>query len=93
MRTRKLAGFRLWALRLYPRRTFPTNDHFIQGKNTQVLAALIQTLTLAEKAADATPIPYLKGVIGMVLVMVECAQVSIICIQESMLTLKPGVPV
>ncbi|KAF7369797.1 hypothetical protein MVEN_00312200 [Mycena venus] len=40
----------------------------------QKLAILVSTLTLAEKAAEASPVPYLKGAIGFALEVVKCVQ-------------------
>jgi hypothetical protein len=43
---------------------------------TQKLSVLIQILAIAEKTAEATKVPFLKGSIGTALAIAECAQVS-----------------
>jgi hypothetical protein len=46
-----------------------------ERKGTQNLSALIQVLTIAEKTAEATKIPFLKGAIGTALAVADCALV------------------
>lgn len=56
--------------------------------HTENLSILIQTLTIAEKAAEATKIPFLKGAIATALVIAECVQVcdhGIAMIQDALI--------
>ncbi|KAJ6463555.1 hypothetical protein C8R45DRAFT_1026163 [Mycena sanguinolenta] len=46
----------------------------VAERTHQRLAILIESLTFAEKAAEATPVPYLKGAIGFALEVVKCVQ-------------------
>lgn len=63
--------FKLPSIRIRRSRSSTNGETEIQGK----LAAMIQTLNFAEKVAEASSVPFLKGAIGLVIVVAECARV------------------
>lgn len=69
--------FKTFNWRLIRRRRGPPGDSPRQeSRSIERLSALVLSLRLLEKAAEATPVPYLKGAIGMTLVIAECALVG-----------------
>ena len=67
----------LRSIRLRRRSKPGSHDDPTSQGGTDKLAAVVQALTFAVKTAEATSIPYLKGAIGMALVIAECIRVSV----------------
>jgi hypothetical protein len=60
-----------------PRRSnMPRRSHFsVSGDCSAKLPILVKVVKLAGKVAEATPVPYLKDILGMTSHLVEIAQV------------------
>jgi hypothetical protein len=71
-----LGKLRCIRVRLRRRPRHIDSDDTAEGRGAVALSALILTLTAAEKAADMIHIPFLKGALGLALVIAETVRVS-----------------